>query len=259
MKRPVLLLALFAALPVMADGVHFNSDLHHRCAMNIHSGIKLDRHTVTLTDQSGQQWHLNKGELRLNDRFISLSSLEQQRVRELENDLREIVPRTAEITHEGLAMGKEAVTSAFAALLGPEDNSVARIKRKFSKLEDDVKKRVTANELPADKFDHNGDLDLLGDGASLGMTIGAATLEFLGDVVKAVFDKEYAHEMEMRAKKMEQEIESRVEMHSKILDKKADALCEIIEHAHGLQSQLNDHPDVRTLRVLVPKKPVEPI
>jgi hypothetical protein len=217
--------------------------------VNFRSGIKLDRSAVTLTEKDGQQWVIRDGELRQNDKAIALSHTEKQQLRNFEADLRQIVPLTAEITHEGLSIGKEAVTAAFGAMLGPDDNSVARIEQKFTKLESEIKKRVTATELPADKFDDDGDVDIVGDGASLGMTIGSATLEFLGDVVKAIFDEEYAQELEARANKMEKEIEQQLEKRSDALEDKADTLCAVIDHAHGLQVKLNGNANARDLQV----------
>ncbi len=248
MKARLLVVSLFA-LPTFAGDFNITTDINDHCAISLRSGIRLESKAVVVNGKDGVQWQLNNGELKKDGQSVALSASEKQKVRDLENDLRKTVPMVAELTHEGLDVAKEAVTAAYGVLLGPDDNSVARIRTKFDRLQTEVGKRVTTTELPADKFDENGDLDLIGDGTSLGMTIGSATLEFLGDVFKAVFNEEYAKELEARADKMEKEVEKQLQARADNLEDKADALCAVIDHAEHTQSALQQNRAASSMRI----------
>lgn len=230
-SKPLLLTATVAAL--FAAGAQA-----HECTIDLHYGISLERQQVSLQDED-ESFTLANGELRRNGKIVAVTSSEKQQLREYEAGLRELVPQVNAVTKEALAIAGEATEFAFATLLGPDHESVKEMRGKFANLTSEIGKRMDDQHLPARVMSmQDEDWNVAGDGAKLGWSVLGASFALVGKAMHAAFDEDYAKQWEAQLDQMEHELDKKVDARAKLLEAKADSLCDNLNQLERLESSL---------------------
>ena len=233
MNRFFLLLvaAAIAAAPAVRAEKSCESDLDY--------GVTLEAKQVLLQDGSSV-YVLANGELRKDGKSIPLSGKEKQQLRAYEAGLRSLVPQVNAVTREALAIAGEATEFAFATLLGPQHESVTALRGKFANLGDELGKRMDDQHLPANPMSlRDEDWDVVGEGAAISWNVAEASFALVGKAMRAAFDEDYAKKWEADLKKMETELDAKVEARAKQLEAKAESLCGNLAELDQLEASLS--------------------
>ena len=188
------------------------------CSMDSDYDLSINERSVILTRDSGvpKAIVMRQGRLFIDDRWVTLSAADSQRITDFEKGAREAMP-------EAQAIGRDAADIAFT-VLGEvaagfaSDPKVAQAKIATARAQIDAR---LAHSVTPTRF----------DGSDLGEGIGAAVSEvipsMIGDIVGGAISAAFSGDSSRlkRLENLDAQIDERVEPRAKALERKADSLC----------------------------------
>jgi hypothetical protein len=220
---------LFCAGTATANGLDacdFESDFDLRLEPN---GLSFHRKAGTPADVQ-----MRNGELIVDGRSVALSAADRARVKQIEDNVRALVPEVKAIALDAVGIATEAVVQVASTLGG--DNSEEAVER-MHELGAELRDKI-------ERSDDSGDWNE----AEFERTVAALTVELVpmmvGNVTSIAIqaaltgDEGAAEALERRVEKMEKELEARVERRADDLDERAEALCPRLVELDALESAL---------------------
>ena len=212
----VSVLSLASAHALAADVK--SNEVKVSCSMDSDYDLSINERSVILTRDSGvpKAIVMRQGRLFIDDRWVTLSAADSQRIREFEKGAREAMP-------EAQAIGRDAADIAFT-VLGEvaagfaSDPKVAQAKIATARSQIDAR---LARSVTPTRF----------DGSDLGEGIGAAVSEvipsLIGDIVGGAISAAFSGDSSRlkRLENLDAQIDERVEPRAQALERKASSLC----------------------------------
>ena len=212
----VSVLSLASAHALAADVE--STDVKVSCSMDSDYDLSINERSVILTRDSGvpKAIVMRQGRLFIDDRWVTLSVADSQRIRDFEKGAREAMP-------EAQAIGRDAADIAFTVLgevaagfASDPKASQAKIAAARSQIDSRLAHSVTPTRF---------------DGSDLGEGIGAAVSEVLpsliGDIVGGAISAAFSGDSSRlkRLENLDAQIDERVEPRAQALERKASSLC----------------------------------
>ncbi|QSX74661.1 DUF2884 family protein [Lysobacter arenosi] len=215
LSLPCVLIAL--SLPV-ACAQAADVDVDMSCNMDSDYDLTIDERSVILTRDSGvpKAIVMRQGKLFVDDRWVTLSSADSQRIADFEKGARAAMP-------EAQAIGREAADIAFTVLgevsagfSSDPKAAQAKVERARAKIDTRLARSVTATRF-------NGD-DL---GQGIGEAVAEVIPSMIGDIVSGALGAAFSGDASRlkRLENLDAQIEARVEPRAKALEQRADGLC----------------------------------
>ena len=180
--------------------------------------LSIDDRSVILTRDNGvpKAIVMRQGKLFVDDRWVTLSSADTQRIADFEKGARAAMP-------EAQAIGREAADIAFTVLgevaagfSSDPKAAQAKVAQARAKIDTRLARSVTATRF---------------NGRDLGEGIGEAVAEvipsMIGDIVSGAIGAAFSGDASRlkRLENLDAQIEARVEPRAKALEQRADSLC----------------------------------
>jgi hypothetical protein len=240
-------LAVFCASPAYAD-----IDIGHAdCSLHSEYSLTINPRDLTFTRKDGPPATIviADGSLRVDDRLLTISAADQQRLRDIEHGVRESIPEVKAIAHAAIAIAFEAVGEVAAAFAHDTESARASARR-LSR---------TAHELDARIDSSNGFSGW--QKADVDRVIGGAVESLVGEIAATVAaravtvalsgDEKAAADLEARADGIEKTVDRLVARHSKDLDQRALGLCTRLRTLAGMEDRLELRlPDGKPLQLV---------
>jgi hypothetical protein len=98
----VLALGMSIAAQASADGIHINSD---HCGFNTHYDVRATPAGIAFARTDGQpaRVFMHDGQLRVDDRIVTVSPGDADRLRRYEAGVRSLLPEVAQVAQEAMA------------------------------------------------------------------------------------------------------------------------------------------------------------
>ena len=247
MKRAALASALLlASLPLSAQaGLHgsINGD---KC--NVHSDWSVRTHRLAFVFSQDEhkpgEIGIGGGRLFIDGSEQKLSDADHARVARLETEMHALVPQLKQVAIEAVDIAFTALVEVARGLANDPRETIDDLERARKRL----RAQMEARPLTAL------------DGDAIGHTIGPIMSEFVPQIVggavsgalSAAFGGEKkANEFEKKMKRMEQELDTKVEARAKDLEPLADAMCDRLKAMDRIDDELEFRlPDGGRLELL---------
>jgi hypothetical protein len=244
MKHTVLALALLlATLPAAAresrvTGTH--------CDINSDWSVRMHRRAFVFAREDHQPGEVGFGGGRLfvDGKEVKLSSADQARVQQFEQEMTALVPELRHIVLEAVDIAFVTLTEVARGLASDPKEAIEDLQRAQAKL----RAQMDAQPLVAL------------DGDAVGRTIEPVVSEFVPQIIggamsgalKAAFGgQKKAEEFERRMEHMEKEIDGKVEARAKTLEPLAEGMCQRMKTLDRLDDELEYRlPDGGRLELL---------
>lgn len=237
MKRSALVLSLLLATGAVQ--AHDDDNGHH-VSCNVDSKYALDtyRNAFVLTQEDGKPARISfgGGKLFIDGREAPLTPADQQRMREFEGELRQLLPEMQKITIEAIDIAFTALTEVARGLSSNPDKSVAKLKRSQALALREL------NSQPSWMFGRDADDDAVA--AIIDPIVSDFVPEITGSAVtmamKAVFASEEERQaMEARMQKMGDALDSKIDARAKALEPQAEAMCGRLRRMDAIDNALD--------------------
>ena len=208
--------------------------------------LSLNERSVIFTRDSGtpKAIVMRQGRLFVDDKWLSLSSADSQRLSEFERQTRAAMP-------EAQLIGREAAEIAFTALgevaagISSDPKAVqAKLAKARKQIDARLARSVTPNRFNADE---------LGDG--IGEAVGEVIPSLIGDIVGGAIGAAFSGD-ETRLSRLENldaQIEARVKPRADALERRAESLCQRMVELDRLDNALELRIDGQPLNLLYAK------
>jgi len=236
---------------------------HDSCDVELEAGVTINESSIEFFDSDKKKQTLYKiddNNLIVDGDYVSLNDEQQALVEQYSSNIRAMVPQVRNIALEGVDLALEGVNLAFNELLGEGNDIGADLTQELSSLKEEVATRFTVengftigengldnDELLGDEFEQRiesaVEKAVMGSMGSLLVALGQEMLFSGGDTDAfetrmESFGENIEHEMESRAKKIEQ---------------KAELLCldviEIDKIEDQLQASIESLEDINVITV----------
>lgn len=184
------------------------------------------------------------GRLFIDGKEIELGAADHARLREMEGEMKAMVPQIEKVTLEAIEIAFTALTEVARGLSNTPEKTVAGLERSHREMMAEIRSKP---------------MGVFNEDAMAGI-IEPIITRFIPDIVggavstalKAAFSGEAAtKEFEARIKHMEGELDTRVEARAKKLEPLADALCQRLTHLDSLDDSLEFRlPDGKPMQLL---------
>lgn len=246
MSLPCACVLIVLSLPTAA-GIEIDAS----CDMDSDYDLSIDERSVILTRETGvpKAIVMRQGKLFVDDRWVTLSHADTQRIADFEKGARAAMP-------EAQAIGREAADIAFTALgevAAGFSSDPKAVQAKVARAREQIDARLARSVTPT-RF----------NGSDLGEGIGEAVAEvipsMIGDIVSGAIGAAFSGDASRlkRLENLDAQIEARVEPRAKALEKRADNLCrrmvELDRIDNDLEFRLADGQPLDMLRAR-PGKP----
>ncbi|WP_386701987.1 DUF2884 family protein [Lysobacter sp. GCM10012299] len=214
------------------------------CNMDSDYDLSIDDRSVILTRDSGvpKAIVMRQGKLFVDDRWVTLSSADTQRIAEFEKGTRAAMP-------EAQAIGREAADIAFSVL--------GEVAAGFSSDPKAAQARVTQARAKIDARLARSVTPTRFNGHDLGQGIGEAVAEvipsMIGDIVSGAIGAAFSGDASRlkRLENLDAQIDAKVEPRAKALEQRADGLCRRMVELDRIDDSLEFRlPDGRPLNML---------
>jgi hypothetical protein len=202
----------------LACGGAFAADVNVSCSMDSDYDLSIDERSVILTRDDGvpKAIVMRQGRLFVDDRWVTLSAADSQRIADFEKGARAAMP-------EAQAIGRDAADIAFTVLgevaAGFASDPKAA-QAKLAKARSQIDARLARSVTPT-RF----------DGRDLGEGIGAAVSDvipsMIGDIVGGAISAAFSGDSSRlkRLENLDAQIDQRVAPRAQALERKAESLC----------------------------------
>jgi hypothetical protein len=194
------------------------ADVNVSCSMDSDYDLSINERSVILTRASGtpKAIVMRQGRLFVDDRWVTLSEADSERIAAFEKGAREAMP-------EAQAIGRDAADIAFTVLgevaAGFASDPKAA-QAKISQARSQIDARLARSVTPT-RF----------DGRDLGQGIGSAVSEvipsMIGDIVGGAISAAFSGDASRlkRLENLDAQIDAKVEPRARVLEQRAQSLC----------------------------------
>ncbi|WP_202841476.1 DUF2884 family protein [Luteimonas saliphila] len=246
----IVALVALLALPALARADPPKPELSStRCGLATGYNVLVDGGGVWLYREAGvpKEIFFHDGELSIDRQVQAVSAADAQRLRQLEDESRVLMPQVADLARETVGVTFDSLAAAVEAITGS--------KRKARRL-DDFRKDTLAH---VDRTLGTGrwDQDVFGEEFEARVEAAAESMaSSIGrSVLWAVFTPGGAERIERRAEKMEAELEQQLEARIAALEARAETMCTQVATMRTLQDALDYRYDGKPLRLLEAAEP----
>ncbi len=245
---------LIASALLLMTGASFAGD--EKCKLNIDYGIKLHSDKVELTAPDGEKLLLSNGSVSVDGKTLAVNDKEKQLLRDYETHSRKVVPQVYAITTDALAIAADASTLAIGALLGKDDPALKKLQSRFAELNKEISTRITPTSLPVTDAGWEGfDAAVEEAAEDIAESVTSATFASMGNVMRLVFDEDYREDFEARMKKMETEMDERIEKRAEAMEPRARELCDTFRALDSIETTLvATRPELKALNMVQPSE-----
>lgn len=245
MKRAILPVALllasgFAQAHSDTKGVHFSCDIGSRYSVDSYRRAFLFSQEQAKPAEVG----IGGGRLFIDGKEASLSPADQQRMRQLDMEMQQLLPEVQRVTIEAVDIAFTALTEVARALSSTPQVTVSSLENAHQR----VRREMSAKPLVVFNEDAMGGIikPLLSE--YVPQIVGGA----VSSALKAVFagDKESSL-FEARMQRMEHELDTRVDARAKALEPLAESMCQRLRRIDAIDDALEFRlPDGERLQLL---------
>ena len=245
--RPTLLAAclLTLATGTVRAGTKTPDLSSHECGLSSPYNMQVDDAGVRLYRHGAapKEIFFHDGALRVDHAAQAVSAADAQRLRQMEDDTRALVPEVAGIAREAVDITFDALVGVTEAMTGSK-----RKARKIERYRENALAHVDGSlgkgRWDQDAFDEKFEADVEQVANEMADSISRS-------VLWAVFTGR-AHRIEQRADRMDEQLDKLVEARSLALENRAKALCPRITALRDLQEALEYRYDGAPLKMLEP-------
>jgi hypothetical protein len=237
LRRLAPLALAFLATPALA-GTTISGD---SCDLDSDWSLDFDRGQLAFARDAEARpgrVELSGGVLRVDGREIALSAADRERLRAYEAKVRELVPEVQQIALDAIEIAFVAVDEVARTFASSDPAEYQRTAEKLATA------RINARRHVEDAFEGRGwseaEVERLVEQA-----VGEMVPALVGDIVATAVrvalsgDAAAAKELEIRAERLENEIEEKVEGRARALEDRADALCRQLVELDRIESGLD--------------------
>ena len=245
MKRAALTTALLLATG-LAQAHSDERGNHVSCDVSSSYAVGTYRDAFTFTQDKGKprEIGIGGGRLFIDGKEATLSEADHLRMRQMEGEMKDLVPEVRKVTAEALDIAFAALAEVARALASDPQATVSRLESEHVR----VRKEMDAK--PFAMFSDNAMDDVVEPILSeyVPEIVGGAVTSSL----KAVFSGEKKrNEFEARMEHMQHELDSKVDARAKALEPLADAMCQRLRRIDDLDNALEFRlPDAKPLQLL---------
>jgi len=253
MRKRWMVLTLSMGVALAAQASAFDVHVHNeQCGYDSNYDIQVESAGIDFRRASGEPTDvfMHDGRLRVDGRPVAVSATDADRLRQYEQQTRELLPQMAGIAREAIGIGFDAMATVAATLGGSQhhrDKLVDRLNH-----ERRAALRQLDTHLSASRWDTQG----LDSAIEQPVTDAADELahSVTGSVLWSVLTGR-ASEVEARADSIDQSIDKVMKQRSDQLEARAKAVCPRLKAMDQLQQQLGFRlPDGTPLQLISPNR-----
>jgi len=246
------LAALLIAGGTQAAEIHAH---HLSCSFDSDYDLQVEANGIVFSRNDGhpRDIFMHDGQLRVDGQNVAVSQADAARLREYEQQVRELMPAVAAVAREGVDIGYAALTTVVATLSENGDER-SRLLQELRDRRSDALRQIDAS------LGHGrwkaGDASELID-HSLESTVTDLVGEVTGDVVKDALsgDSNRLAALQARTDALDATLDKAIDAPAEKLGQRAEALCPGFSHLERLQGQFQFRlADGNTLQLISPDK-----
>jgi prefoldin subunit 5 len=245
MKRAALATVLLLASSLAQAHANEN-DKHLSCEISSDYSVSSYRNAYVFTQDQGKpaEIGIGGGRLFLDGKEATLSDADHQRLRQMEAEMKALMPEVQQITVEAIDIAFTALTEVARGLASDPHKTVSKLESAHAR----VLKEMSDKPLALFNDDAMGDVvePIMAD--YVPEIVGSAVTTAL----KAVFSGEKKrNEFEARMEHMQQELDTKVDARAKALEPLAQAMCQRLRRIDDIDNALEYRlPDAKPLQLL---------
>ena len=246
------LLALVMAGGAQAADIHGH---HLSCSFNSDYDLQVEANGIAFSRDDGhpRDVFMHDGQLRVDGQNVAVSQADAARLREYEQQVRELMPAVAAVARDGVDIGYAALTTVVATLSENGDQR-SRLLQELRDRRGDALRQIDSS------LGHGrwkaGDASELID-HQLESTVTDLVGEVTGDVVKDALsgDSNRLAALQARTDTLDSTLDKAIDGPAEKLGQRAEALCPGFSHLERLQRQFQFHlADGTSLQLISPDK-----
>jgi hypothetical protein len=238
MRRHIILLVLISGMAAVGGAHAMGNHEHHlQCDYDSDYTVQVQPDGVVFTrhDDHAADVFMHDGQLRIDGHTVTVSSEDATRLREYEQQVRDLVPWIAAIARDGVDIGYSALTTVLATLDDSGDDRTNLLQelhdRRIEALQqvDNTLGQGMWKAGDENRFFNENLENTVSD--LVGRLTGSAVSDALsGDTTRLAA-------LEARAKALDATLDKAVEAPAEKLGQRAEALCPRLSALHQLQQQ----------------------
>ncbi|MFC3650169.1 DUF2884 family protein [Dyella humi] len=238
MRRHMLSFATIFAFAVAGGVQASDSHAHHlSCSFNSDYDVQVEKDGIVFIRSSGHpsDVFIHDGKLRVDGDNVTISATDAERLRDYEQQVRELVPAVAAIARDGVDIGYSTLTTVVATLAENGDERT-RLLHELHDRHYEAMQRID-NTLGRGSWKAGDDSDLFGD--NLQKTVADLVSNVTADVVKDALsgDSTRLAALQARTDALDTTLDKAVEAPAEKLGQRAEALCPHFSQLQRLQQQ----------------------
>jgi hypothetical protein len=237
MRRQVILSVLTFGLAAAGTACATDHHEHHQCNYDSDYDVQVRQDGILFTRAGDQTMDvfMHDGQLRLDGRVVTLSGEDATRVREYEQQVRDLVPVIASIARDGVDIGYTALTTVVATLDDSGDDR-SRLMQSLHDSRSEAMQKVD-NTLGRGFWKAGDESQLFGDNLDRTVSdlVGSITSHAVSDALSG--DSARLASLEARATALNATLEKAVETPAEKLGQRAGTLCPRLHALNQLQQQ----------------------
>lgn len=222
-----------------------------QCGLGTPFNVLADSGGIWLYRDSGspREIFFHRGELSVDHKVQRTSDADAQRLWQMEQTTRTLMPQAANIAHDVVDISYDAFGGVIEVMTGSWLNA-RKIERMRKRANDYVDGTLGKGRWDQDAFDGNFEKYVEEEAEEFK---GSIARHVLWQVVTGRADK-----MDERADRMGDELDAKLDAQSAAIEAKADALCTTVQHLRELQDALEFRYEGQPLQMLSPRDDDQP-
>jgi hypothetical protein len=241
---PRLLLPLLMIAPLAAHAGESRPKVSsQQCGFSTSYDVLADTGGIWLHRKEGQprEVFFHDGRLSVDQQVRPVSDADAQRLRQIEADTRTLMPAVTDIARETVSIMFEAFSGVVEGMTGSKRKARALDSYRdaaLAQVDNSLGKGRWEQELFDERFEAN--IEQAAETMAGSVTRSALFAVFTGG----------AGRLERRADAMEKDMDQRMEARSRVVEAKAQSLCDQVRSLHALQQSLEYRLDGQPLQLL---------
>lgn len=238
MRRHMLSFATILALAAAGGAQAMDSHAHHlSCSFTSDYDLQVEKDGIVFIRSSGHpsDVFIHDGKLRVDGENVTVSAADAARLRDYEQQVRELVPAVAAIARDGVEIGYSALTTVVATLAENGDERT-RLLHELRDRHSEALQHIDGT-LGHGAWKAGDEGDLFGD--NLQKTVASLVSNVTADVVKDALsgDSNRLAALQARTDALDTTLDKAVEQPAEELGQRAEALCPHFSELQRLQQQ----------------------
>jgi len=199
------------------------------CDYSLDYNIKITDEQIVFNKKGEREIIFFGDKLSIDGKYVSLNNDQREANRAFQQETRQILPKIAEIAVEGAEIGVKAATLVMTSFFGEDEEVHTDLIKPIESLSEKIKANINKNSLNTDQLEQSFDNEFEKEIEGLvEKAISKYSGRILSQVLGSVFsgDNEELKDFEFRMENLESDIEAYVETQAKVLESKAESLCE---------------------------------